>query len=494
MLAGYGRHVPDDNYLDLIAGSWLDQLLHVAYAAREELLAGGSTPMLPAHQRPQRVAADLSAYVQFTAMHSFHAGLKATIACLLDGDGKAARQVPACELRISGPATGLKKRIATGILGTSRPAVLFCNPYPKCSLANWAAALWRWRRWARWDDLDLAFGLQIPIDTEWRRACSVGAGPVTDFDSLVRVLLPLQIPVALMEGLDDLRTMALRARTWRPKVLYTANALHCHLPFKLLAAEWHQAGTTLVCHQHGSGYGLDRHHTLEDYETSVVDKYYSWGWQRPDRPVTPLTPACVRPKHRPMKGILLVCCSFSSFVYRLHFHPMPGTLESVERNTSEFLAAMKGDADLTIRLNPANNGLQFRDRWQAVAPRAVFDDLREPMTKRFEQHRLIVHNHIGTALLEALAHDVPTVGFFDESTYAFRTEAQPLIEALERVGILHRSGVAAAAFVQGLAADISGWWHSAEVQDARSAFVHRHANFSYNWTSAWEEEFGRIAG
>jgi putative transferase (TIGR04331 family) len=173
---------------------------------------------------------------------------------------------------------------------------------------------------------------------------------------------------------------------------------------------------------------------------------------------------------------------------------MPGTLEAVDRNTAELLCGLPSHTDLMIRLNPANNGLRAQVKWQLLAPQATFDDLRENVFRRFEQYGLVLHNYIGTTFLEALAYDIPTVAFYDVTTYAYRAEAQPLVETLERVGILHRSGSAAAAFVAGLAGNVAGWWHGVEVQEARNKFVSRYANFSYNWKFAWEQELSRLAG
>jgi len=48
--------------------------------------------------------------------------------------------------------------------------------------------------------------------------------------------------------------------------------------------------------------------------------------------------------------------------------------------------------------------------------------------------------------------------------------------------------------VNGLNGDPSAWWQSAEVQEAREAFVARYANFSEKWLPAWMEEFERLLG
>lgn len=490
LLEAYGVKVVDERYLELIAGNWVDQLLHVSFSAYSEVMAGASSGTLS----PLQVASDIAAYRQRTLTTEFHDALRTMIAAMLGADRPEARQLAGGAVRCSAPGSGLKKRLATGMLGTSRPVVLFCNPYYKCSLAEWGSLLWKWRRWARWDDLDIYLNLDVRIDQEWRRQRSIDAGPASGFSSLVEALLPLHVPAILLEGFNDFRTRVLAEGVFRPRVAYTANALHVNMPFKLLCAEWRREGTQLVCHQHGSGYGLDRENVLEEYETSVVDRYYSWGWRRSGRPVSPLSPAYPKLVRRPRRSIMLVCCSFPAVFYRLIYHPMPGTLDSVGQNTEELLANLPGTQPLMIRLQPGNNGLRFRDAMQSLAPHASFDDLSVPIFTRFEQHALVVHNYFGTGVLEGLAFNIPTVALYHEASYAYRPDAQPLIDGLERVGILQRSGAAAAAFVAKVIDSLDAWWQSAEVQEARERFIAEHANFSADWKSQWENELLRLAG
>ena len=54
---------------------------------------------------------------------------------------------------------------------------------------------------------------------------------------------------------------------------------------------------------------------------------------------------------------------------------------------------------------------------------------------------------------------------------------------------MHHAGRDAAKFVNGLRGALSSWWNSAEVQEAREAFVARYANFSDGWLEAWQTEF-----
>jgi putative transferase (TIGR04331 family) len=102
---------------------------------------------------------------------------------------------------------------------------------------------------------------------------------------------------------------------------------------------------------------------------------------------------------------------------------------------------------------------------------------------------LVIHNYLGTSWLESLAMNVPTICFLPRGIHAFRATAQPFADRLQQVGILHHSGRDAAKFVNGFRGDPSSWWNSAEVQEAREAFVARYANFSDSWLEAWQSEF-----
>lgn len=474
-----------ESYYDLVAGAWLNEFIHLVYASWQYVLSGKRV----CEGQPLKVAGDLLTYTQFTLDRHFHECCQSAVKKLLSGGSPFEWRFGHDNVRAFVSTGDWRRKILTNTLGSNRPSVIFCYPYVKCSRLDWLNTLWQWRHWAKWDDFRYPVHLSCQIDQDWRRTRAVETTPVRDFSTLLRALLPLHIPVALLEGFASVRKAVLGLQLWRPRALYTANALHGHLIFKILAAEWRAEGTVLLNHQHGGGYGIDRVHVVEEYETRVADRFYSWGWQRSDRPVQPLSPAIPSLGKGRRSRVLFMCCSFPAMVYRLHFQPMPGTTEVMERNTTAFLAKLSTNTDLLVRLNPAYNYLKFKKSLQVVAPWAAFDESRPSVFQRYAESRLVVHNYLGTSWLETLAMDIPTVCFFDQDTYAFRAEAQPYIEAMERVGILHRSALEAARFVAGVMAAPQGWWRKAEVQDARQAFVRQYANFSSDWAAQWEAEF-----
>lgn len=476
-------------YYDLLAGDWLEHFIHLIYAAWREALAGNVPDQLQAIP----VSGDLvDAGTLRWKENGVHEHLRWAVARLLEGASPDDWQFEAESVQIaSGERESLPLRLLRHF-ATANPDVLVTLPYYKCSRSEWVSALWRWRRWLAWDNLQYPIRIFSRLDMPWRRAQAASALPAVTLYELVRVLMPLHLPVALLEGFAEYRNAVLAFPVARPRAVYSANALHNHLAWKLLVAEWRQQGTLLLYHQHGGGYGIERVHTVEEFEIRVSDHYYTLGWQGQDRHVKPLSAPSLKVPRRSREHLLLSCVDYPRVVYRLHFQPMPGTIEIMQRETCEFLAALPDRKKLLIRPYPDDYGWGVVDMMRNAAPDAGFDDHREGSLARYAESRLVIHNYLGTGWLETLALDIPTVCFYDPGTYVFREAAQPFIDALENVGVLHRSGLAAARFVAGLSDDSESWWAKPDVQEARIRFIKQYANFAPDWKTQWEKEFRRV--
>lgn len=476
------------HFYDIIAGDWLEDFAHLTYAAMVEgplrVKPDSADDLIP-------VSSDLIAHSLLRWQRSgLHEHLRRTVAAALAGESPASWKFSTNAVNI---VSGGRKQIAltaSRFIATARPKVLLVAPSFKCGRTEAATTLFRWRRWAALESLEYPIQLSSMVDQKWRTSQACNAAPAIDLLSVLRVLLPLHLPVALLEGFAIYRDATLAMPVARPKVVYSANALHGNLPFKILTAEWREEGTLLFYHQHGGGYAIDRLHAIEDFETRVSDRYFTWGWRNPKSPrIQPLSPASLYSPARKRTHVLLTCVEYPKVVHRLHFQPMPGTIQKMHRDTCAFLASFPACKNLLIRPSPNDYGWGFVEKMRETAPDASFDDRSANIFDRYAQSRLVVHNYLGTGYLETLALNVPTICFFDINIYAFRREAQPLMDALEHVGILHRTGRAAALFAASLCDDPDGWWSSSEVQQARLAFIDQYANFSPNWAQQWEAEF-----
>lgn len=476
-------------YYDLVAGIWLEGLAHNIYSAWQEVLAGSE----PVEVSPVPGFKDPAHAQMMTPEIGWHRHLRWAVAQVLEGQSSrnwAVAQEPA-HIE-SSSRHGLSRRLLRGI-STVQPKILLTQPCFKCSRQEWIGALLRWRSWIALDDMQYPISVASHADWEWRKKQSAEVSlPPRDFAELVKALMPLYIPITLLEGFEEYRAAALALPLPRPHAVYSANALHAHLTFKVLMAEWRQEGTQLLYHQHGGGYGLEPQLAFENCEIRVSDRFYSWGWQREGLPVYPLSPAmpAVRRK-RHSKHILLNCLDLPKAPYRVMFTPMPGTIETMHRNTCEFLIGLPDRKNLIIRPYPVDYGWGAVDAMRSVAPEASFDS-RSPQFSLFLTCRLVVHSYLGTSWLETLGLNIPTLCFYNPAVNIYREETQAIIAALQKVGILHHSGKDAARFIASLGDNIEGWWQKPEVQEARRNFVERYANFSPDWQKQWGAEFEAV--
>jgi len=492
-------------YYDLIAGMWLEHFMHVVYA---NWLHVRTLPLESYKEPILELTATPAEFAELTKdCCDYHLNLRMAIQ-LINKNGKPAScfqkeyanitngiPIPQCFIFSShGIKRKLKKWLFEAIF-IDDAKVLICAPYFKILPIDWMFVMWKWRHCVRYDDLNEFISVSVKYDHDWRQRSSQDYCKSNDFLDVLKCLLPLSIPAVFLEGFKEFRTRVLSLNKTRPRIVYTANALDTHLTFKFLVAEWKKKGSLLLSHQHGGGYGLDYIHACEDYEARVSDYFYTWGWRNENCRVRPLSvgiPHYSYAKHS--KQILLNCNECHKNIYRLHFQPMPGSIETITLNTIDFVAILPEHKNLLVRPYQPDRGWGFLDRVKQMAPNAKYDtgNKRPKSFKRFAQSRIVVHNTLGTGFLESMAMNIPTLCFYDQAIYEFRQKAQPYIDALQKVGILQQSGKDAAFFLLDKLPTIEFWWQQQDVQKARCAFCANYASFSPDWPQQWETEFRRV--
>jgi putative transferase (TIGR04331 family) len=92
-----------------------------------------------------------------------------------------------------------------------------------------------------------------------------------------------------------------------------------------------------------------------------------------------------------------------------------------------------------------------------------------------DDSRLVVHSYDSTGILETLALNIPTMCFWHGGLDHLLASAKPYYEHLRAVGILLDTPEQAAEMVVSRWSDVSQWWESGAVQQARRAFCDRFA-------------------
>ena len=477
-------------YYDLVAGAWLEFFMQSIYFAWYEVSSGnisselGPIPVIHRSHEALVIAKDIR----------WHQHLRAAVSKLIEGHSIENWRFDQRATDITNDIRGRLVQKSFTTIATSKPKIIITDPCFKCSYRDWATAVWRWRKWIRVDNMRYPIYTSASIDILWRKnKLNEMRSQSNKFLDLVTTLLPLYIPVTLLEGFKSYRESALELKLHRPNAVYSATSLHSCFTFNLLIAEWRQEGTKLLYHQHGGGYGMEKDMIVEDYELRVSDRYYSWGWNRAGASIRPLSPAITYPSSRIKNDkTLLITTDFPRLPYKLMHSPMPATIELMHRNVCEFLKTYSKKDNLIIRPYPVDMGWGILDAMRLVSVGASFNT-RSRLSTLINESRLTVISYLGTTWLETLGLNIPTICFYNSESYHFREEVESHIAALHDVGILHNSGKDVALFIASLGNDIEAWWKSWKVQEVRLQFVKHYANFSPNWMMDWENEFQSIA-
>ncbi|MEI7832419.1 MAG: hypothetical protein WCJ56_04390 [bacterium] len=303
---------------------------------------------------------------------------------------------------------------------------------------------------------------------------------------LIRASLIDHFPSIYLEGyvgaLRDLHRQY--AKTPCARVVVFGNLYESVATNFFVAEQVEHHHAKLVTIQHGGGYGILTANNKERWEMSVSDEYRTWGWTSNAHTVpmpafrcTNLTVRDARAQAR-LSGMLLVSGLCFPYMNEIYLAPQLCTPIAYRDNIVAFLRAYLACNSGELHWRPyyayshsrsvvahAQQTLSPED-WQRIQLHA-----REPFYPLIEQMALFVCDHCQTTMLETLAANIPTIVFWDPAWLPPTPTATDIFVDLARVGILHATPRAAAEFIATVAADLSGWWYSTSVQQARHAFV-----------------------
>ena len=102
---------------------------------------------------------------------------------------------------------------------------------------------------------------------------------------------------------------------------------------------------------------------------------------------------------------------------------------------------------LRIRLHNIDYGWNEEERLAELDPTPKYYRGTDSMLSQVKESRLCIHDYLGTTWLETISINFPTVVFCDPSRVKIIESAQPYLNDLRRVNILHDSPESAAEFI-----------------------------------------------
>lgn len=395
------------------------------------------------------------------------------------------REWPACweKLVLSGRAAegratsgrcagrGVLSSASSGIRRLALGA-LFSLPFPRvkgfATLTSLRLSLALWRNRGAGDDTRPLSALGDP-----------GCEPLplgwTDRDSLALALALLP---------QSLRRTPARARRSLARTRVISVAACEDDAYRRRVAAWREGGCRLIFIQHGGEYGWVRTSVAYPLVEYSQHRFITWGWTRHGAFAGHFVPlphpqlAAVRGRHAPEADASLLFVGTEMAL-------LPYTLKSMGRGRQFF--AYREDKARFLGALPARIRERCLYRPYFDAPSSLpdapwlldrFPEARRcvgPLEPHLFRCRLLVLDHFGTTLAQALAAGVPTLLFRRPRLAPMTPEAEALLADLRAVGVLHDSPAAAAAHVARIWDDVGRWWNAADTRAAVTAWARQHA-------------------
>jgi len=318
-----------------------------------------------------------------------------------------------------------------------------------------------------------------------------------EFEELLEFMIPMQIPLAYMEGYKYLREKALYVYPDNVKAIFTANSYHFNEGFKVWSAEKTSNGTKLLIGQHGGNMGSCLISSSEDYQVEISDKYYSWGWEKSGQDVVKPLPAIQLLKFKKdlnnnLEGdILHVLGSYPRYSYIMYSVPISSQfLNYLNQQIAFFKNLSESVLDLmNVRLDSNRKyNWSIRSRLKDSGFGNIIKNNDKDFLKTLSNCRLCIATTNSTSILETFTANFPTLLFWDSTHWELRTEAKPFYEMLHENGILHYTPESAARKLNEIFDDPATWWNQNEIQESKDAFCAQFANISANWIDEWKIE------
>jgi len=263
-----------------------------------------------------------------------------------------------------------------------------------------------------------------------------------------------------------------------------------------------EAGERLVGFQHGGVYGTAQAIPWPAESEYTHHAFMTWGWtEQGDYPckMVPLPSpelSRIRNKHR-FKTADLVFVGHQMYVQngRIDSGPSPKKCLSYRRKKKTFIENLDRKPTESLEYRPYSRAVQLLEE-------ESFLERHFPGLRVFLGHleskilgcRLLVLDHPGTTLHQAMAANVPLVCYWDRDEWPCCPEAENAFEPLRRCGILFDNPADAARHINTIWGDVPGWWNDESVQEARRTWAESYARTSPVWWWHWARALLELSG
>lgn len=315
-----------------------------------------------------------------------------------------------------------------------------------------------------------------------------------DFEIFIGEIISSQLPLNFLEGFNTLN-FELSKNFWpiKPKFILTANLFYVNDLFNLYVLKKCLEGSKFYTFQHGGFYGIGKFGFVEIHQTTISDKFYTWGWSsHKHKNIIPqgiFNRSLFKNSSLTSKNILLITYASPRYSYHLYSTPISSQWLKYFSDQLNFVDNLNtGNKDkLLVRLYNEDYKWNQKARWLDRFPNIKFANSKK-IDFYIQNARLVICTYNATTFLECIYNNIPTIIFWDCKLWEIREEALPYMNLLFENNILHFSPESAALHVNNVYTNVNSWWTSKKVQDAVITFKDKFAAQNVDFYSTLKKD------
>ena len=333
--------------------------------------------------------------------------------------------------------------------------------------------------------------VDYPSVNQERFSRNIDIQTTNDFEEFFQQHIFSQIPIAYLEGFQELNRVASSIKT-NGDIIFTANAHLDNDLFNCWTGSQVEAGKRLVVSQHGGA--IRSNFTNFDHQEKIADTMTVWHKPYMSNQVQ-LTPnKMIRMKKMVKKNkdkLTLVGFETCRYPYRAQASPTADTYIDDYDQKITFANALNQDIyeELTVRcFNYKHGGTSSKDRYirdlgiEKLGTEKTIQDA-------FSHSKLVVCTYPQTTFSEAMHLNIPTILLFCEEHWPLHPQFDDLIEQLKRNKIIFTDPLEAAEHINQVWDNPDEWWLDPSTRRAVEYFFEMCGTVSDNWVEEWVSFF-----
>jgi putative transferase (TIGR04331 family) len=312
------------------------------------------------------------------------------------------------------------------------------------------------------------------------------------FLSLLNKFIINLMPKSYLEDFGTLRHKVLKYFPVDPKMIITGIGYQVDDSSKIWIAEKKNEKVPYVIIQHGGNMGIAHHNQAELHQIKTADFFCSWGWVTPEfkKKIIPMPSLqLIKKKIRnDISGdILVLLGNYPRFFYSHYSVPIASQFYEYIKRHDVILNISNSEKSrkLTIKLNGEDYNWGTKRYINQKYPFVKIANNKIRLSRLLSTSRICVITYNGTAMLEALAINFPSIIVLDPLFFDCRNSSKKSLNLLFKAKILHYSFEAAAMWINQIYDNVNEWWFDNRTQKAIKEFCSTYALSSKSPFDDW---------